>query len=362
MNPIAMRVLCAALMPVLVAAVYFGFIASDRYVSESRVVIRSGAQQSAGFSFGGLLPLSGSNGQDVVVVSDYIVSQEMMRHLEEKLRLTEHYGDSSIDYFSRFNSNDSVEEFHHYMQDMIAVVYEETTEIISITVRAFNPEMAYAINQEVIAKSEVLINNLSDRIVEDTLSMANSEVQLALDNAKNISARLSRFANKNNSFDPGAETTSIYNVIGTLEARLAESRALFAEKAAYLRESSAEMRAIRNRIEGLKTQLQRERNKLTEPSESGMGQLLEDYKPLLVEEELARQRYATALLALESARADSQQKKQYLAMFVKPNRPTSSTKPSRFIDAVSAILMSFLLYAIFALCRAAVREHIDFAS
>lgn len=362
MNPIALRVLSAALIPVLVASVYFGFIASDRYVSASSVVIRSGAQPSAGFSLGGLLPLSGSNGQDVVVVSDYIASMEMMRHLDEKFALSEHYSSTEIDYFSRFNPDNSVEEFHQYMQDMITVVYEETTEIISITVRAFTPEMAHAINREVIARSEALINNLSNRIIEDTLGMANNEVQLALDNAKNISARLSRFANENDSFDPGAETTSIYNVIGTLEARLAESRALFAEKGAYLRESSAEMRAIRNRIDGLQIQLQRERAKLTAPSEQGMGQLLEDYKPLLVEEELARQRYATALLALESARADSQQKKQYLAMFVKPNLPTSSTEPSRFIDAVSAILMSLLLYAIFALCRAAVREHIDFAS
>ena len=362
MNPIALRVLCAALVPVLVASLYFGLISSDRYVSESSVVIRSGAQPSAGISLGGLLPLSGSNGQDVVVVADYVLSMEMMAHLDDKLGLIEHYSDSAIDYFSRFDRTSSVEDFHQYMQDMITVVYEETTEIISITVRAFSPEMAYAINQEVISQSEELINNLSDRIVEDTLGMARSEVQLALDNAKNISARLSRFATDNNSFDPSVETSSIFNVIGSLEAKLAEARALFAEKSAYLRESSAEMRAIRNRIEGLKTQLTRERSKLTEPSDQSMGQLLEDYKPLLVEEELARQRYASALLALETARADSQQKKQYLAMFVRPNLPTSSTEPSRIIDTVSAILMSLLLYAIFALCRAAVREHIDFAS
>lgn len=362
MNPIALRVLCAAMIPVLIAAIYFGLISSDRYVSESSVVIRSGAQPAGGISLGGLLPLSGSNGQDVVVVADYILSMEMILHLEQKLELVEHYSDGSIDYFSRFDADSSVEEFHLYMQNMITVVYEETTEIISITVRAFNPDIAYAINQEVIAQSENLINKLSDRIVEDTLGTARNEVQLALDNAKNISARLSRFATDNDSFDPGVETSSIFNVIGSLEAKLAEARALFAEKSAYLRESSAEMRAIRNRIEGLKTQLARERSKLTEPSDQGMGQLLEDYKPLLVEEELARQRYASALLALEAARADSQQKKQYLAMFVRPNLPTSSTEPSRFIDAVSAILMSLLLYAIFALCRAAVREHIDFAS
>ena len=362
MNPIAIRVICAAMVPVLVAAVFFGFIATDRYVSESSVVIRSGSSQSAGLSLGGLLPLPGSSGQDVVVVADYILSSQMISHLNDKLGLVEHYSQPDIDRVTRFNPRDSFEVFHDYMKNMITVAYEETTEIISVKVRAFTPEMAYAINQEVIEQSEQLINELSNRVVEDSLSMAAREVEMALENARDISGRLSTFASVNNSLDPTVESNSILSVIASLEAKLAEARALFAEKSAYLRESSAEMISIKNRIEGLKTQLTREREKITVPGEQGMGRLLEDYKPLLVEEELSRQRYASALLAFESARADSQQQKQYLEMFVKPNLPTSSTEPARLFDAISAVLISFLLYAIFALCRAAVREHIDFAS
>lgn len=362
MNPMALRILCAAMVPVLIASLYFGIIASDRYVSESSVVIKSGASNSSALSLGGLLPLSGSGGQDVVVVADYIMSAEMMMHLDQKLELIKHYSDPSVDFVSRFDANKSIEEFHQYMQNRINVVYEETTEIISISVRAYSAQMAYRINEEVIAKSEELINRLSDRIVEDTLGMANNEVQLALKNARNVTSRLSKFASENDSLDPNVESQAIVNVIGSMEAKLAQTQALFAEKSAYLRESSAEMRSISNRIQGLKTQLARERSKLIEPNAQGMGQLLEEYKPLLVEEELARQRYASALIALEAARAESVKKKQYLAMFVRPNLPTSSVEPARFIDSISAILISLLLYAIFALCRAAVREHIDFAS
>jgi len=350
------------MVPVLVAAVYFGLIASDRFVSESSVVIRSGAAQSTGISLGGLLPISGSNGQDVVVVADYISSVEMTEHLNEKLSLVEHYSDPDIDVISRFDAQDSIEKFHVYLNNMISVVFEETTEIVSIKVRAFSPEMAFAINQQLVEHSEKLVNELSNRIVEDSLSSAGREVEQALDYAKGVSARLSRFASDNNSLDPTVESSAILGVIGSMEARLSEARALYAEKSAYLRESSAEMRAIRNRIEGIKTQLSREREKITVPGEQGIGQLLGDYKPLLIEEELARQRYAAALLALETARADSLQKKQYLEMFVRPNLPTSSTEPARLIDAVSVVLISLLLYAIFALCRASVREHIDFAS
>lgn len=362
MNPVSLRVIVAAAVPVIMAFVYFGLIASDKYVSESSVVIRSGGASSGGISLGGLLPLPSAGGQDVVVVADYIASNEMAMHLNEKFNLISHYSSKEIDFVSRLPAGASEEVYYEYMQEMINVVYEETSEIISIGVRAFEPQIARDINREIISRSEALINQLSERIAEDTLGQAHNEVRLALENAKNVSARLSAFALDNNALDPGVETSSIFGVIGVMEGKLSEAKALFAEKSAYLRESSAEMRAISNRIAGLQQQLTKERQRLANPSGDGMGQVLEKHKPLLVEDELARQRYAAALASLETARTESQQKKRYLATFVNPNIPTSSTEPDRLVDAVSAILVTLLLYAIFALCRAAVREHIDFAT
>lgn len=362
MNPVAIRVAAAVAVPFIMALFYFGLIASDRYVSESSVVIRSGGGASAAISLGGILPLPGSGGQDVVVVSDYITSAEMANHLNEKFNLVGHYSSTDIDFVSRLPASANAEDFYEYLQKMIGIVYEEASEIVSITVRAFTPQMAHDINREIITRSEVLINQLSERMTQDALGMAQNEVALALLNAKEVSQRLSAFAIDNNSLDPGVETNSIFSVISSMEARLAEARALYSEKSAYLRDSSAEMRAINNRIAGLQNQLAVERQKLANPSGDGVGQVLESYKPLLVEDELARQRYAAALTALEAARSESIQKKRYLATFVNPNVPTSSTEPDRFVDAISAILLTLLLYAIFALSRAAVREHIDFAS
>ncbi len=362
MNPVSLRIMLAAVVPVFMAFVYFGLIASDRYVSESSVVIRSGGGASAGFSLGGLLPLPSSGSQDVLVVADYIASAEMAAHLNEKFNLVTHYSNSDVDFVSRLSASANTEDYYEYLQGMISVVYEETSEIISIRVRAFEPRIAHDVNREIIAKSEELINQLSERMAQDTLGQAQQEVRLALDNAKDVSTRLSTFALDNNALDPGVETSSIFGVIGTMEGKLSEAKALYSEKSAYLRESSTEMRAINNRIAGLQQQLSLERKRLANPSGDGMGQVFENYKPLLVEDELARQRYAAALASLEAARAESQQKKRYLATFVNPNIPTSSTEPDRFTDAISAILVTLLLYAIFALSRAAVREHIDFAT
>ena len=359
MNPIALRVVVAALVPVLIAVCYFGLIASDRYVSESSVVLRSGNQSASNFSFGGLLPVSTPDTQDVLVVSDYIASMELALHLDEKYSLRDHYSQPTVDFVSRLDKNSNDEDYLDYFRDMVGVKFEESSSIISITTRAYSPDIAHKVNSEIIARSELLINRLSDRIVEDTLQTALEEVQNATANARDVSDRLSRFTSENQSIDPGTDAVAIAGVISAMERKLAETRALYTEKSAYLRESTVEMRALKNRMNGLETEMQRERQRLS--NEQGVGTAIERYKPLLVEEELARQRYAAALQALEAARVESQTKKRYLATFVKPSKPTSSTEPDRFIDAISTILLSFLLYAIFALFRAAVREHIDFA-
>jgi len=359
LNPVALRIFVAAMVPVLMAICYFGFIASDRYVSESAVVLRSGSQSVSNLSFGGLLPLSNPDTQDVLVVSDYIESMEMALHLDEKLQLREHYSDNSLDFVSRLTEVSNDEEYLEYLRGMIDINYEETSSIISITTRAFSPELAHDINNEIIMRSELLINRLSDRIVEDTLQAAQVEVDDAIANARDVSTRLSQFTSENQSINPGTDASSIAGLIAALESKLAETRALYTEKSAYMRETSAEVRALTNRINGIETELQRERSRLS--NDRGVGTAIERFKPILVEEELGRQRYAAALLALEAARSESQTKKRYLATFVKPSMPTSSTEPDRLIDTFSTILLSFLLYAIFALFRSAIREHIDFA-
>jgi len=359
LNPVALRVLVAAIVPVVIAVCYFGLVASDRYVSESSIVLRSGSPSASNLILGGLLPVGNPDSQDVIVVSDYMLSMEMARHLDQQFALREHYADKSIDIISRLKDNSTDEEYHDYIHGMIGVKYEETSSIISITTKAFAPELAQNINREIIARSELLINRLSDRIVEDTLKQARKEVDDAVANARDISGKLSQFTSDNNSINPGVDASSISGLIGAMEGKLAETRALYTEKSAYMRESSAEVRALKNRINALETELQRERSRLS--AEQGVGTAIEQYKPLLVEEELGRQRYAAALQAFETARAESQTKKRYLATFVQPSLPSSSTEPDRIIDAISTILLSFLFYAIFALFRASIREHIDFA-
>ena len=57
MNVVALRVSFSLAIPVIVACTYFGLIATDRFVSESSVVIKSANSSTQSILFGGLIPL-----------------------------------------------------------------------------------------------------------------------------------------------------------------------------------------------------------------------------------------------------------------------------------------------------------------
>ena len=73
-------------VPTLLSVIYFGFIASDVYISESRFVVRSPERQTAS-PLGMLLKGTGfaRSQDDSYTVQDFILSRDALKSLNEKL-------------------------------------------------------------------------------------------------------------------------------------------------------------------------------------------------------------------------------------------------------------------------------------
>jgi len=86
------RVLFVAvfILPTLLAAIYFGLIASDRYISEARFIVRSAdkpaSQGAAAYlqDFG----ITRAN-DDAFAIADYIHSRDVMQAIEKQCELSE---------------------------------------------------------------------------------------------------------------------------------------------------------------------------------------------------------------------------------------------------------------------------------
>jgi len=80
--------LLTVVVPTIAAILYYGFVASDVFISESRFLVRSPQKQTQGGMFGQLLQGTGlSHSQDdTYSIHDFILSRDALKELDERPR------------------------------------------------------------------------------------------------------------------------------------------------------------------------------------------------------------------------------------------------------------------------------------
>jgi capsular polysaccharide transport system permease protein len=133
-------------LPTLLAAVYYGFIASDVYTSESRFVIKSPDQKhSQTTSLANLIQTTGlSGGQEQTnEVLDYVRSRDALQGLEKAWNVRSAYSQHG-DIFSRFPgplASNSFEDMYKYYDKMVSARLDTETGTAVLTAKAFTPRM-----------------------------------------------------------------------------------------------------------------------------------------------------------------------------------------------------------------------------
>ena len=332
-------------------------MASDIYVSETRFAIRSSDETAASGLLASVLGSSNTSvsGDDSFIVRDFILSKDMLLNLEERLSLREHYSDEMVDAFSRLGPDASEEDFLSYYRRMVEVLNE--ADITTLRVRAYTPEYAQLIGQEIVSLSEDLVNRLSDRIIDDTLSFARKEVDRAEARVKAASQRVTEFRKERRSIDPGEETAAVLGIVTGLESQLAAARAELVQAQTFMRPDSPKVTSLSARVDALQEQVDKERLRLASESGSDLTRLIDSYEPLVLDQELAKQRYTSALTSLEVARAEAQRKQRYLVAFVATELPDEATEPDRVLKIATVFLGAAMIFGIGGLVVAAIKDH-----
>ena len=362
MHPILRSLALVVGVPTLLASLYYGALASDVYVSEARFAIRSAKGPSASGGLAALLasPIVSSGSQDASVVADYVHSRDMLEAVQERFDLRAHYSDADVDFVSRLDPDANEEEVLEYFVDRLDILRDSQSDVLTLKARAYDPRTARDLGALVIALSERLVNEMSRRMERDAMETALAEVERAGEQMREASLAVTRFQNDNASINPAAESSALLGMVSGIEERIIETRAELGEKRAYMRESSPVVVALRNRLNALTRQLRLERGRLvgSDGETSEMNVLLADFQPLLLAQELAQQRHASALGSLELARIEAQRKKQYLVTFIEPSLPDSAVEPRRLAGVLTVAVFAFLSYLIGGLLWSALRDHV----
>lgn len=349
------------LAPTLLGAIYYALFASDVFVAEARFAVRGSQETPIAGLFDSVFSAEGTptSDEDALIVRDYILSRDMLEELDRRLSLKQHYSSSDVDLISRLDDDASLEEMLEFYHEMLGVEIESTSNITTLNVRAFSPQMAHEIATTIIELSEGLVNRLSDRIVEDTLEFARNEVSQAEARVRKANDALTQFRNATSSIDPGQETAAVIGIVTGLETQLAAARAELDHARSYMRGDSPQVQNLAEKVAAIDKQVQDERRRLASQGGEGVNytQLIDRYAPLLLEQKLSEQVYASALTSLELARTEAQRKQRYLLSFVQPRVPDEATEPDRLRKVILMFIVLTLAYGIGGLVWAAVKDH-----
>jgi capsular polysaccharide transport system permease protein len=349
-------------LPVTLATIYYGFIASDIYVSESRFVVRSQQRQSSNGLLGGLLEGTGmGRAQDeAYTVQDYILSRDALHQLEQRLGVRKAFSDSHIDVLSRFPGldwDDSFEAFHRYYPRRVNVAYDATSSITTLKVSAFNANDARRINEQLLAMSEQLVNQLNKRALEDSIRFATTVVEEAERKTKSAALALSGFRTRGSVFDPERQSTMQLQGVAKLQEELIATKTQLIQVRG-LSANNPQIGVLEARAEALQKAIDAEMRKVAGGGVSLTTQASE-YERLALERGFAEKQLASALASLEQARNEAQKKQLYLERIVQPNLPDYAIEPRRIRSVLIVLVLGLVSWGVLSLLLASVREHAD---
>lgn len=345
------------LAPTLLAAVYFGVIASPLYVSEAHVTIRSTKQQSTSLVEAVVTQGTGVNlATETELVADYLRSRDLMNRVENQVGFRSRYARYDADFFSRLEPDASREEAHDYFRNVVQVS-DAGSGLLEITVRAFSADDAHTVIQAAISAAEVVVNQLSDQAQADAITAAEAEVTTSFDRVTDALGAISAFQQAKGDIDPRRSAEAILAIVAGLETRLAEAQIERAELRSALKPTAPAVRALNSRIAALQRELSQARGRL---ADNRGGDIAEDVQAFDIEQkklELAERAYESALISRQTARQQAQNDRSYLVAYIPPSMPDVATEPKRLYKIATAFVVSLLAFGVGALIIGAIREH-----
>jgi capsular polysaccharide transport system permease protein len=348
-------------VPWLVTAVYLWVFAADRYVAESVLAVReNGETPMAGVD--ALSTLFGSSGpasrDDELLLEAHILSMDMLRQLEERLGLRAAFSAPLTDPFFRLPAGARQEQFLAYYRDRVEVRVDERSGLIRVRTQGFTPELAAALNREIIAISERFINESSHRLAREQMEFAETELRKARHALDGARAELVAFQEKHGVLDPVAQATANTGVTVELQAAIARQEAELKSLLNYLNEDAPPVRALKAQLEGANAQLEVEsRRAMSSADGTSLNVLAGSFQELFAQIEFAQDTYRLALTAVETARVESTRKLKSLVLVESPAVPASPESPRRIYTLVALLLALGLLYGIARLVVATIEDH-----
>jgi capsular polysaccharide transport system permease protein len=344
-------------VPTLAGAFYYGLVASDRYVTETKFAIRpsvgtadKATPDAVGTSVG---VVSSTIAQDTLITQEYILSRPMLEKIEAQLPVREWFGRDSIDFMSRFDPEKPIEKALRYWKRRVSIDVESASGIMSLEVEAFDPEESLAIARAILNESEQMLNDLSMRARQDALAESGRELKIAEDRVAKLETAQTDLRNREGVLD--AQKSNETNLKLVSELRTARIN-LAVQLAIGQRDLGPEARRIIDIKQQMKdiddniARIGRQSTGMDPNQKRQLASALTRFEALEHARKEAEKYAEEVRKSYDRARILVSRQAQFLNLITVPVKADSATEPRRvlMISLISAGSIVFFAAAMFA--------------
>jgi capsular polysaccharide transport system permease protein len=354
---------CLVIFPVATSLVYFQFLASDQFISETRFAVRGATESLIGadaLAASGLGALGSLNvNQDVFILQEYIRSQKIIDDLSKQIDLRAIFSAPRADFIARFDPSKSSEDFLRYWRKAVDSEVAVISGILTLRVKTFSIADSVRLATAIRARCDAIINQLLDQMRRDMTTRGEAEVKVAMDSLAVRRARLEQFRNARMAIDPLGSAHSLSTTITDLRRELIEVEVKLASARDSLDPDSPQIKILASDRSILSSQIGALEGEITGASAnpSTAAAALAEYDRLEVDKTLAEKRVTLAEKLLDNAREDANRRHIYLVSIEDPTTPQSSLFPRRGFAILMISLGAFTIWSVISLTVAGVRDH-----
>lgn len=345
--------------PVTVAIIYFGFLATPVYISESSFVVRN-PEKAQPSLLGGILQGAGftQGTEEVYAAQAFAGSRDALRKLNRTGAVERAYTRPDIFWPERFNPlgiHGTFEHLYDYFQNKVTVKNDTTTSITTLTVRAYDPLDAQRFNEQLLEMSETTVNQLNDRGRRDLVRYSQEAVTEAKADAERAATALAAYQNRSGVVDPAKQADAQMQMVSKLQDQLIATKTELAQLVRYTPENPR-IPSVRTQLSVIQNSIDVALGKVTGGNRS-LAQSAVRYQQLMLQNDFAGKQLTAALASLEQARNEAMRKQTYVERIVQPNLPDGPMEPHRLRGILAAIALSLLAYGILRMMVSGLREH-----
>lgn len=341
------------------AVLYFGFIASDRYVSRAELVVKQADQIKMLPDTLSMLGIGGSNHEDVLLIQDYLKSPDLLDKLDKELGLRSHYQSRKVDYFSRLPNDVSKEDFIKYYREHLTLRMDDISGVLTIELQAFDPAYGQRVVSLMLKESERFINRLGHQVALEQLAFVEKEVDRAYQRVQSEKAKVLEFQNSHHLISPESTSSARLGVVSQIEAQLAQQQAQLKQLQSYMKSSAPAVVSVQARVDALTQQLAQEQSRLTGVDKDAMNEITARYMDVQTQANLAVDLYKSGLISLEQARVEAYRKLKHLLVVSQPTLAEDAEYPRRLYNLATIGVLLCLIYGLIIMGLATLREHQD---